>query len=165
MFRMNKIYLAHSAVDADVIVHLYKLCFHDPLNGDSFRRMLCKEKCFAFLAREDTDPGPAAFIVCRVIAEESELLWLGVRPKKQRQGWARVLMSKAAEEAGLRGAQTMVLEVAETNMPARCLYESLGFKIVGHRLGYYGRPAGGTSDAKIMRAALGTVRRDNELSY
>ena len=162
---VNKVSLADSAIDADVIAEIYKLCFHDPLNGDSIRDILCKEKCFALLGREETHIAPAGFVVCRVIAEESELLWLGVRPKKQREGWARILMLKALQEALCRGARSMVLEVAENNLPARHLYESLGFKIVGHRPSYYGQPIAGSSEAKIMRAVLGKLSGEKGLSY
>ena len=104
--------------------------------------MLSKDRCFAFLGGYDKGGRPASFIVCRVIGNESELLWLGVKPERQRRGGARVLISFALDEACSRGAETMVLEVAENNLRACRLYESLGFVVVGCRPGYYRQATG-----------------------
>jgi len=67
-------------------------------------------------------------------------------------------MSSALDEACARGAETMVLEVAEKNLSASCLYESLGFVIVGSRPGYYRQTPGELLDAKIMQVSLGPYK-------
>ncbi|SVD25963.1 uncharacterized protein METZ01_LOCUS378817, partial [marine metagenome] len=68
--------------------------------------MLSNDRCFALLGGRDKDGLPASFVICRVIGTESELLWLGVMPERQRRGSARILMLSALDEACSRGAET-----------------------------------------------------------
>jgi ribosomal-protein-alanine N-acetyltransferase len=76
----------------------------------------------------------AGFVVSRRVAEgESELLNLAVDPAFRRRGIARRLI--AALTSGYPG--TLWLEVRESNLSARKLYESLGFCESGRRSGYY----------------------------
>jgi ribosomal-protein-alanine N-acetyltransferase len=44
------------------------------------------------------------------------------------------------EQAEADGAQKIVLEVRESNLPARALYEKAGFVESGSRSGYYRDP-------------------------
>jgi len=80
------------------------------------------------------DGAVAGFIVLRPVADkEWEILNLAVGPDHRRRGFARRLLSAAlAHRIG-----EFFLEVRESNLPARALYESLGFKVVTKRLRYY----------------------------
>ncbi len=80
---------------------------------------------------------PAGFILCRVLADEAEVLSFGVAPAYRRRGGGRALLALAMAEAARRGAQRMFLEVAEDNVAARALYDSAGFFCVGRRDAYY----------------------------
>lgn len=76
----------------------------------------------------------AGFAASRRVAEgESELLNLAVDPAFRRRGIARRLIG--ALTSGHPG--TLWLEVRESNLGARKLYESLGFCEAGRRPGYY----------------------------
>ena len=46
-----------------------------------------------------------------------------------------------------RGLAFLTLEVRQSNAPARALYESCGFAVVGTRRGYYEKPR---EDALLM---------------
>ncbi len=93
-------------------------------------------------------------ILCRVIADEAEVLTLAVAPARRRRGVATILLRTAMRQAASLGATAMFLEVAEPNGPARALYRRSGFHEVGRRARYY---ANGT-DALVMRADLTAVR-------
>lgn len=58
---------------------------------------------------------------------ECYLAELYVVPHRRRQGFGRALMEAALEAARQRGADTMDIGVDEPDVPARRLYESLGF--------------------------------------
>ncbi len=75
--------------------------------------------------------------LARVAADEAELLTIAVHPEARRQGIGRALLKAVLSEAARRGAVTVLLEVAESNTPARALYASLAFRPVGRRKGYY----------------------------
>jgi ribosomal-protein-alanine N-acetyltransferase len=90
------------------------------------------------------------FALLRVMADEAEVLTIGVVPSMRRQGIARALLDASMKEARGLGVLTMFLEVGVRNQAARALYEATGFKEVGRRRRYY---ASG-EDALILRATL-----------
>lgn len=92
----------------------------------------------------------AGFVLARVAADEAEILTLAVIPAARRRGHAGVLLDAAMAGALLRGAETMFLEVSESNAAARGLYGRAGFREAGRRRRYY--PDG--SDALVLRRAL-----------
>ena len=147
-------YIAGSSADAEAIFSIYSSCFDGPLKLGSVRELLSGENNFAFLGSRDEAGCPGAFIFCRVIGSESELLWLGVMPSMRRRGSASALLVAAIEEAWARGTQAMLLEVAESNEPALSLYKKLGFLTVGKRHRYYRTVSGKKVDARIMRLPL-----------
>ena len=55
------------------------------------------------------------------------------------------------EDGRRRGITLVLLEVRPTNAEARALYESLGFRVIGRRKGYYFDTG---EDALVMEAAL-----------
>lgn len=66
---------------------------------------------------------------------EREILNLGVDPASRRNGIAKALLQQELRRGG-----NFFLEVRESNLAGRRLYESLGFQIVGKRPKYYSNP-------------------------
>jgi len=81
------------------------------------------------------------FMVSREVAGEVEVLNLATAPDTRRQGIATQLL-------GSLEAEDVFLEVRESNLPARKLYEKLGFVVVGKRPEYYDDPV---ESALVMR--------------
>ena len=98
------------------------------------------------------------FLIGRVIADEAELLTLAVDPALRRRGTAGRLVARFAAVAAERGASTAFLEVAEDNLAARALYDSLGWRPAGRRRGYYRQPDGKPCDALVMRWAIDAAK-------
>lgn len=103
---------------------------------------------------EDQDRA-LAFILCRAVAGEAEILTLAVEPAAQRRGLAFALVEAAAGAARMAGSESLFLEVADDNAPARALYAKAGFGEVGLRRGYYDRGPKPAADAVVMRLDLG----------
>ena len=117
-----------------------------------FAELLATPGVFGSLLRaDDEDMG---FALYRSVADEAELLTIAVRPAWRRQGVGRVLLDAIAADARVAGAQTLFLEVGADNPPARSLYESRGFSVVGTRRGYYRRGDGPMADGLVMRLTL-----------
>nr|MDQ2860173.1 ribosomal protein S18-alanine N-acetyltransferase [Pseudomonadota bacterium] len=93
------------------------------------------------------------FIVCRVAADEAEILTLATNPRHRRRGVARALLETVTREADARGVASLFLEVAADNAAALALYTKAGFVAVGVRRGYYPRGVA-AFDAVIMRRDL-----------
>ena len=92
--------------------------------------------------------------LCRVAADEAELLTIAVRPAHRRKGLARRLLAAVIGHVRNAGARTLFLEVGVDNPAARSLYEALGFRAVGERRAYYQRGQGPPADGLIMRLTL-----------
>ncbi|MEE2750023.1 MAG: ribosomal protein S18-alanine N-acetyltransferase [Myxococcota bacterium] len=68
------------------------------------------------------------------VAEETHILDVAVSASERRNGVGRALVEALLT---LCGNPIAMLEVRDSNTPARALYESLGFKTVGRRERYY----------------------------
>lgn len=100
------------------------------------------------------DGHDAGLAVCRVAADEAELLTVAIRPAHRRKGLARRLLATVIDHVRNAGARTLFLEVGVDNPAARSLYESQGFRAVGERRGYYQRGQGPAADGVVMRLTL-----------
>ena len=89
--------------------------------------------------------------VARQVADEAELLVIGVLPQVRRVGGASRLLDRIVETSRVRGVRQMFLEVAEDNAAARQFYYKHRFVEVGRRPGYYPRPALTAVAAILMR--------------
>lgn len=87
----------------------------------------------------------------RVVADEAEVLTVGVIPDARRTGLARRLLAGLLDAARARGVRDVFLEVRVDNDAARALYRSEGFTDVGVRRGYYEH---GRVDAVVMNRTL-----------
>lgn len=88
--------------------------------------------------------------------EESHLLNITVAPAFRRRGLAAHMMGDLVRWSVVHGAQTLWLEVRESNAAARGLYDRLGFEAVGRRKAYYPLNARAREDAIVMRLNLPT---------
>jgi ribosomal-protein-alanine N-acetyltransferase len=119
---------------------------------DEFEDLLEGAGIFGFLA---SDEGQAlGVILCRIAADEMEVLTVGVPPAARRLGVGRALMTAALGVARQSGVAEVFLEVATDNAAAIGLYRDLGFQHAGLRAAYYDRGGAGMADALVMRLDL-----------
>lgn len=85
----------------------------------------------------------AGYLLGSHIPPEGEIYRVAVHPEYRRRGIGRLLC-----EAFLARAEQCYLEVRRSNLPARALYEALGFVLTGERKNYYKNP---TEDACLYR--------------
>ena len=90
----------------------------------------------------------AGFAVASLVPPEAELESIAVSREYQRRGVARRLFEALAAQLETSGVREVLLEVRQSNRPARALYLSLGFIETGRRHGYYADPV---EDAIQMR--------------
>jgi len=106
---------------------------------------------FALIASHEHRP--AGFVLCRVAADEAEVLTIATLPQFRRQGVGSALLDQALAIAAQRGARSAFLEVAVDNTAALALYVARWFREVGRRPRYYARPDGDVA-ALIMKLDL-----------
>lgn len=101
-----------------------------------------------FLVLEDE--AVRAYAVFKRLDAQAQLVDLAVDPRFLRRGLARTLLRDSLPALKSRGVERIQLEVSQGNEPARRLYESLGFVIVGRRRKFYNDG----SDAILMDLPL-----------
>jgi [ribosomal protein S18]-alanine N-acetyltransferase len=82
-----------------------------------------------------------AFLVGRALNAEWEIENIVVADSRRRRGLGRQLLEEFLRFSQGEGAETIFLEVRESNLAARKLYEKCGFAENGRRQRYYKEPA------------------------
>lgn len=112
------------------LADLHKVCFpHKPWTADDFRDL--KKSGCEIVASEN------GFIVWRTVADESEIITIGVHPDARGAGIATAMLALMEHETKKAGAKTIFLEVSAENAPAIALYKKCGFVQNGLRAKYY----------------------------
>jgi len=106
----------------------------------------------ALVARLRDNGRVAGFVCGRIMADESEILKIGVHPAWRRRGLASALLGLVLDRLRRAGARQCFLELRISNRAALGLYEKLGFDRLGVRRGYYDHPR---EDAVVMGLGLG----------
>jgi ribosomal-protein-alanine N-acetyltransferase len=97
--------------------------------------------------------GLCAYCAFRLVLDEMHVLNVAVSPGERRRGLARRLLGFVLRRAARAGARRAFLELRAGNASALALYESLGFRRLSLRRGYYRDPV---EDALVLvREGLG----------
>lgn len=102
----------------------------------------------------ECDGAVVGYFVAMAGVDELHLLNVTVAPAHQGQGFGSLLLD-VVNQLGLGlGLHRLLLEVRQSNEPARSLYQRRGFTEVGMRRNYY-PAAQGREDAVVMSLQLG----------
>lgn len=116
-----------------------------------YRAELADSRHRTYVAAEGPEGELLGWAGVRVLADEAEILTVGVVPTARRQGLARQLVAALLDAARAGGAAQIYLEVRVDNAAARALYLTEGFAEIGVRRGYYDH---GRIDAVVMSRAV-----------
>jgi ribosomal-protein-alanine N-acetyltransferase len=105
---------------------------------ESYREALNWPGTVAFVSEEEGKI--SGFILGRQVADEGEILNLGVKPAYRHRGEGGALLKAALGGFQSRGVSRVFLEVRESNETAMAFYERHGFSKKGLRAGYYRDP-------------------------
>ena len=133
-------------IETDVaeVMRLESICFDSEAWDEvSFLYRIGHEESFLCLVATCGDDFCGYIATCSQF-EEMYIDSLAVAPEYRRRGIAKMLIDEANH---LKKPQRIVLEVRESNTPARALYKSLGFREMALRRGYYDKPE---EDAVVM---------------
>jgi ribosomal-protein-alanine N-acetyltransferase len=98
-------------------------------------------------AARDTTRAVVAYCAAWQILDELHINSIAVDEAHRRAGVATKLMHEVLSRAAAGGVRSATLEVRESNVAGRALYERLGFRVEGARRGYYQNPP---EDALVM---------------
>jgi ribosomal-protein-alanine N-acetyltransferase len=106
-------------------------------------------KRLALIAAEGDDVG--GFLIARRDLDDWELENVVVASEHRRAGIGGQLVGALLHQAASTGATSVLLEVRESNEPARQLYKKFGFIEAGRRPKYYESPA---EDALLLKYSV-----------
>ena len=137
--------------DLDEVLAIERVSFQTPWSRGAFRYELTQNRvAHSVVMRSGRDL--VGYLCLWEIGHEIHITNLAVRPDFRRRGVARALLGAMLDDGRRRGVELAFLEVRPTNIEALALYESLGFRMIGRRKGYYFDTG---EDALVMEARLG----------
>jgi len=150
-----------SAIVAMTGAHIHQLMrYEHELFGpeswseDAYREELADKRHRHYVVAVDENQSLLGWAGVRVLADDAEILTVGVIPDARRRGLGAQLVTTLIDEARRRGAVQVFLEVRVDNDAAKHLYEREGFSPMGLRRGYYDN---GRMDALTMSRQLRPV--------
>lgn len=128
------------------VAELEKVCFSTPWSEQSIAQELHNPLSLWLLAVEGESL--AGYVGSQTVMGETDMMNLAVAPQRRRQGIGRRLVEELTARLARMGSRSLTLEVRASNVPARALYEAMGFVQTGLRRGYYRSPR---EDGLILR--------------
>ena len=148
------------AEDLDSVVAIERASFTMPWSRGAFLYEMEKNRVARCLVMRDG--GVVVGYVCLwEIGDELHITNIAVDPTVRRKGIGRTLLRGVLDDARQRGLRLVALEVRPSNIEARALYDSFGFRVVGRRRGYYYDTG---EDALVMETALTPAARARDVS-
>lgn len=142
-----------TSAHVDVLAQMHGEAFTHGWDTSALMSALSQPGAFGFIVTIGDEPLGFALLRAATFQDgggEAEVLTIATRPSAHRKGVARTAMKAATARLTSLGVERVFLEVAEDNVAARGLYESLGFEDVGRRKAYYERGIYPRMDAIIM---------------
>jgi ribosomal-protein-alanine N-acetyltransferase len=115
---------------------------------EQYERALSGEAPSRLVLVVEEEAGVQGFLVGRAVGEEWEIENIVVAGPARRRGLGSHLLEHFLDSARSQGAQAAFLEVRESNLAARRLYQKWAFVETGRRKRYYREPE---EDAMVYR--------------
>ncbi|MCB0326156.1 MAG: ribosomal protein S18-alanine N-acetyltransferase [Bdellovibrionales bacterium] len=134
--------------DLQRVHEIEKSAYEDPWPLQSFIDLLSLDHFkHAAIYLEKSLIGYAFYQVASI---EAQIVNIAIDPKYHGNGYGFLLLSKVHEEAKKLNASECFLELRISNQKAFSLYEKIGYKKIGRRIGYYDNG----EDAWMMKCTL-----------
>lgn len=121
--------------DLERVMQIDRASYSAPWKQSTYRTELRNRSATYLVARMRGDVVGYAGIWS--IMDEAHITTIAVDQAYRRRHIGERLLVAIMEEAVLKGAHYVTLEVRESNLPARALYEKYGFRVVAIRRNYY----------------------------
>ena len=124
--------------DTEKVAYIEKNNFSEPWPESEFSKTLQDDKYIYIVAADGERI--AGYAGCFVVLENADITNIAVDEEYRRQGIGYRLIELLSLKAADKGAESLFLEVRESNEPAKSLYEKNGFVKVGMRRNFYRKP-------------------------
>jgi len=134
--------------DVDRIVEIERLSFTTPWSKYAFLSEIYNQPISCPFVIEDSRKNKIiGYVIYWIIGDEAHINNIALHPEFRGQGIGEYVLRKIIELIKKAGAKFISLEVRPSNIPARKLYQKLGFRLEAIRKNYYINPR---EDALIL---------------
>ena len=127
-------------------------CFSEPCTEAGLAHLCDSESAVAVVCTDENDGGRLlAYCGAEYVPDEAEILNVATRSDMRRRGCATGVLTELEKVLYARGVRKVFLDVRESNLPARTLYDRLGYTVTGKRRNFYRFPR---EDAILMMKEL-----------
>ena len=137
------------------VAEIERLCFSEPWSEKALEESLASSLSHFFVFVEGGRV--IGYMGLYAVAGEGSVTNVATHPDHRRKGVGKALVENAVAVGKELGLEYITLEVRQSNLPARELYEKCGFQIVGKRRNFYTAP---TEDAIIMNCFFDKEEKD-----
>jgi len=130
----------------DEIMKIEAEAFTLPWSRQSYEEVIALDTVEMWVAKSEDEV--VGYMLLQRIYEDMELHSFAVKSSWRKRGIGRKMLNKMVELGRGYGVKRVYLLVRSYNLPAKSLYESLGFKAIGVRKNYYQDDG---ADALVMR--------------
>jgi ribosomal-protein-alanine N-acetyltransferase len=120
-------------------------------SAEQYRTAFSSDVAYRVVLVIENETGVQGFIVGKALDEEWEIENIAIAGLARRRGLGTRLLGEFLDLARGREARAVFLEVRESNLPARRLYEKWAFLESGRRKLYYREP---DEDAIVLRLGI-----------
>ena len=124
--------------DLDQVMEIENDLISPPWTREGFFTFLLKDENMFFVVEEKGQI--LGYCSMQTVLDEGDILNVAVTKDRQKEGIGYFLVDSMLMLAAARGIHIVHLEVRESNVSARRLYQRLGFKEDGFRKNYYTEP-------------------------
>ena len=124
--------------DIEKLADLEQFIFTDAWTKKNIYETFCQQQATIFVAEEEEEI--VAYCIVYQVLDEAEIVRIAVKPEMRRKGIGRMLLDYASGVCREKGVCRILLEVRESNEPARRFYDTYGFTEDGIRKNFYQNP-------------------------
>ena len=124
--------------DAASVSVIEKECFSSPWSENQVRDEICKDNVIFLVSTSEDEL--CGYISGQLILDEFYINNVAVSERFRNNGVASALIRRLLEILGTKHCTLATLEVRESNVNARSLYEKFGFVNLGIRKDFYSHP-------------------------
>ena len=124
--------------DAAAVAAIEKACFSAPWSERQIEEEIGKDNALFFVA--EADGAVCGYVSAEDVCGECYMNNLAVAQPYRGRNIGRLLLGRLIDATRARGCEFLTLEVREGNVPARHIYETCGFSLVGFRKNFYDAP-------------------------
>ena len=119
--------------DLDEVMQIEQDSFLFPWSRRSFQGEILNNRFAYYITAKDTKGLVIGYAGVWILFDEAHITTIAVKPLCRHKGTGSLLLAYLLKKVKEKGAGRVFLEVRDSNLAARRIYERFGFEVIGKR--------------------------------